>query len=350
MTIIEVEDLIKEFRQYRRFPGFFGAVRSLFTKEHTVRQAVDRVSFSIEQGEAIGYLGPNGAGKSTMIKMLTGILVPTSGTVRVRGTEPHKARRENASKIGVVFGQRSQLWWDLPVMDSFDLHKVVYKLSNEQFHKSLNFCVELLELSDFIKSPVRQLSLGQRMRVEIAMALLHEPDILFLDEPTIGLDVMAKDNIRDFLRTVNRERKVTIILTTHDLKDIEEICPRMIIVNHGKLVYDGSVAKLKSQMGNQRKITVEFEHDPGEVVLTGAALVRDEGRRKQFRFERGTASAFDLLGALASQYPVVDVSLEDDDIEEVIRTLYKRLEVEKANEDAQRLENVRIKATKGVAG
>jgi ABC-2 type transport system ATP-binding protein len=326
LTVIEVKDLVKEFRQYRRFSGLFGSLRSLVTREHTILRAVDNVSFQIDKGESVGYLGPNGAGKSTMIKMLTGILVPTTGHVRLIDTVPHKSRRENANKIGVVFGQRSQLWWDLPVMDSFELHKYVYKIPEKKFKENLDFCVELLRIETFIRKPVRQLSLGQRIRVEIAMALLHEPEILFLDEPTIGLDVMAKDSIREFLRTVNRERKVTIMLTTHDLKDIEEICPRMVIVNKGQLVYDGSVANLKSQLGNQRKITVEFKHDPGKVNLPGALLVFDEGRRKQFSFDRGTASVFDLLATLSNQYPVEDVSLEDADIEEVIRTLYKQLE------------------------
>ncbi|MBS4203544.1 ABC transporter ATP-binding protein [Lederbergia citrea] len=326
MTAIVVKDLVKEFRQYRRFSGFFGSIKSLVTREHTVLRAVDNVSFKIEKGEAVGYLGPNGAGKSTMIKMLTGILVPTSGHVRLMNTIPHKSRRENANKIGVVFGQRSQLWWDLPVMDSFELHKYVYKIPGSKFKDNLNFCVDMLRIADFINKPVRQLSLGQRMRVEIAMALLHDPEILFLDEPTIGLDVMAKDSIREFLRTVNREKKVTIMLTTHDLKDIEEICPRMVIVNNGHLVYDGAVTNLKSQLGNQRKITVEFKSNPGQINLPGTHLVFDEGRRKQFSFDRGTASVFDLLATLSNQYTVEDVSLEDADIEEVIRTLYKQLE------------------------
>jgi len=249
MAIIEVQDVTRLFRQYRRYPGIIGAFRSLVTREYTEERAVDGISFSIQEGEAVGYLGPNGAGKSTMIKMMTGILVPTSGDVRVMGRIPHKERRINAQRIGVVFGQRSQLWWDLPVIDSFELHKRIYKLTDAQYRHNLDFCMELLGLAEFAHKPVRQLSLGQRMRVEIAMALLHEPAILFLDEPTIGLDVMAKDHIRKFLRNVNQEKKTTIILTTHDMKDIEEICPRMIIVNKGNLVYDGSVAALRAKLG-----------------------------------------------------------------------------------------------------
>lgn len=334
MAMIDVNDLVKEFRQYKRFSGFFGAFRSLFTQEYSVRSAVDRMSFSIEQGEAVGYVGPNGAGKSTMIKMLTGILVPTSGQVLVNGLVPHISRKENAKRMGVVFGQRSQLWWDLPVMDSFDLSRYIYQIPDDRYRENVSFCEELLGLSSFIQSPVRQLSLGQRMRAEIALALLHDPDILYLDEPTIGLDVMAKDRIRDFLRRLNREKRVTIILTTHDLKDIEEVCPRLLIVNRGRLVYDGTVAALKATLGNSRTIVVEFEHDPGSVDLPGAQLVKDEGRRKHFRFNRNDASAFDLLGNLSARYPVEDVALEDADIEEVIRTLYKRLG-EEAPEQAE---------------
>lgn len=323
MSIIDVESLSKEFRQPRRFGGTFGAVRTLLTREYTSRMAVDRVSFTIEEGEAVGYVGPNGAGKSTTIKMLTGILVPTSGHVRVNGRIPHQHRRENALGIGVVFGQRSQLWWDLPVRDSYELHQHVYAIPPPRFRDNLAFCEEVLELGSFIDSPVRQLSLGQRMRAEIALALLHEPAILFLDEPTIGLDVLAKDRIRDFLKTINRERKVTIILTTHDLKDIEEICPRLIVSNFGQAIFDGPVRELKSRLGNQRLVKVEFEHDPGSVDLPGAVLVSNDGARKTFRFDRTETTALDILGALSGRYPVSDVSLEEVGIEEVIRQLYR---------------------------
>jgi ABC-2 type transport system ATP-binding protein len=337
MNIIEVQDATKVFRQYRRFPGIIGSFRSLVTREYTEERAVDSISFEVKEGEAVGYLGPNGAGKSTMIKMLTGILVPTSGDVRVMGHIPHQSRKTNARNLGVVFGQRSQLWWDLPVMDSFDLHKYIYKLPEARFRNSLSFCTELLGIQEFIHKPVRQLSLGQRMRVEIAMALLHEPKLLFLDEPTIGLDVMAKDQIRQFLRTVNQEKKVTIILTTHDLKDIEEICPRMIIVNKGKVVYDGGVNELRGRLGNERKITIDFRNDPGAIEIPGAALIKDEGPRKSYHVERGGANIFEMISAIARTHPVEDVSLEDADIESVIRTLYKQLEAGSAETAYSRL-------------
>ena len=323
MAIIDVDSLSKEFRQPKRFSGTFGTVRTLLTREYTTRMAVNDVSFSIEEGEAVGYVGPNGAGKSTTIKMLTGILVPTSGHVRVDGRIPHQHRRENARRIGVVFGQRSQLWWDLPVRDSYELHQHVYDIPPARFRDNLGFCQDVLDLDPFIDSPVRQLSLGQRMRAELALALLHEPAILFLDEPTIGLDVLAKDRIRDFLKTINRERRVTIILTTHDLKDIEEICPRLIVINFGQAIFDGTVRELKARLGNQRLVKVEFEHDPGPVVLDGAELVADDGTRKTFSFDREETTALDLLTRLSGRFPISDVSLEEVGIEEVIRQLYQ---------------------------
>ena len=326
MALIEVRNLGKEFRQHRRFSGSLGAIRTLLTREYTTRQAVGDVSFDIHQGEAVGYVGPNGAGKSTTIKMLTGILVPSRGSIHVHGLIPHKARRENAKHIGVVFGQRSQLWWDLPVIDSFDLHKHIYTIPPDRYRTNLSFFANLLSMEDFLQVPVRQLSLGQRMRAEIALALLHDPDILFLDEPTIGLDLTAKDRIRTFLHAINRERHVTIILTTHDLSDIEEICSRLMIINQGGLMYDGTVEALKARLGTQRKIVVEFAQDPGPIELSGATLMRDDGPRKQFQFDKTVASAFDLLSSLAEKYPIVDVSLENTSIEEVIRTLYKSVE------------------------
>ncbi|GLV54117.1 ABC transporter ATP-binding protein [Dictyobacter sp. S3.2.2.5] len=325
MAIIEAHHLSKTFQQHRRFPGFWGAIRTLFTHEYITRQAVRDISFAVERGEAVGYVGPNGAGKSTTIKMLTGVLVPTSGTVLVNGRMPHKARQENARRIGVIFGQRSQLWWELPVIDSFDLHRHMYRIRHDQYAKNLAFFEELLCLKEFLHSPVRQLSLGQRMRAEIALALLHDPDILFLDEPTIGLDITAKDRIREFLQAVNREREVTIILTSHDLKDIEEICSRIVIINQGDLAYDGAVSDLKTRLGNQRTLTIEFSHDPGPITISGVTLLQDDGSRKQFQFDKAVLSTYEVLSALAEKYPVVDISLEDTDIEDIIRTLYNSM-------------------------
>lgn len=325
MDIISVQGLTRTYRQYKRFPGIMGSMRSLFTREYTEELAVRELTFSIQEGEAVGYLGPNGAGKSTMIKMMSGILVPTSGELHVLGRVPHLARKENAMQIGVVFGQRSQLWWDLPVNDSFDLHKYIYKIPDATFEKNLAFCLDMLAIKEFIHKPVRQLSLGQRMRVEIAMALLHEPRILFLDEPTIGLDVMAKDQIRQFLRTVNREKKVTIVLTTHDMKDIEEICPRMIVVNKGELVYDGSVTALRKKLGNERQVVIEFREEPGLIDVPGVTLLQEEGLRKTYLFAKSELSVFEIVSQIAANYYIEDVSIEQADIESVIRRLYQQL-------------------------
>ncbi|MBT2284111.1 ATP-binding cassette domain-containing protein [Paenibacillus polymyxa] len=328
MSIIDVNGITKVYRQYKRFPGLVGSLRSLVTRQYTEEVAVRDITFSIKEGEAVGYLGPNGAGKSTMIKMMTGILVPTSGQLRVLGSIPHEARQSNSQFIGVVFGQRSQLWWDLPVRDSFDLHKYIYKLSDLTYQKNLNYYSNLLALSSFIEKPVRQLSLGQRMRVEIAMALLHDPKILFLDEPTIGLDVIAKEQIREFLRMINREKKVSIVLTTHDMKDIEEICHRMIVVNKGNMVYDGSVEQLRTTLGDQRQVIIYFREEPKVIEIPGIKLIKDEGLRKTYLFEKSDRTVFDCVNQIASENLIEDVSIESADIDTVIRKLYRKLDEE----------------------
>ncbi len=329
MAVIELVDLKREFRQAKRFDGPFGAIRTLVTREYTTRTALDDVSFSIEPGESVAYLGPNGAGKSTTIKILTGILVPSAGQVRVLGNEPHRHRQANAQRLGVVFGQRSQLWWDLPLFESFDLHRRIYRIAPERFRENLAFCEEVLRMEVFLKTPVRQLSLGQRMRGELAMALLHEPEVLFLDEPTIGLDVLAKDRIRDFLKLVNRERGVTIMLTTHDLRDIEELCERILVVNLGKLVYDGRIDALRARLGSRRTILIEFSDDPGAVAIPHAALVEDRGVRKTYAFDRAEMPALDLVAALPRSLPIADISFEEPDIEEIIRRLYQSMEADR---------------------
>ena len=333
MSVIELVDLKREFRQARRFDGPFGAIRTLLTREYTTRTALDDITLTVEPGESVAYLGPNGAGKSTTIKILTGILVPTSGIVRVLGNEPHKHRQENAQRIGVVFGQRSQLWWDLPLMDSFELHQRIYKIDPDRFRQNLAFCEEVLRMEAFLQTPVRQLSLGQRMRGELAMALLHEPEVLFLDEPTIGLDVLAKDRIREFLKLVNRERGTTIILTTHDLKDIEELCERILVVNLGKLVYDGSVETLRGRLGGQRTIMIEFSDDPGPVEIPHASLLEDRGVRKTYAFDRSEVPALDLVSTLPRSLPIADISFEEPDIEEIIRRLYRSMEADRPDQE-----------------
>jgi ABC-2 type transport system ATP-binding protein len=322
-ALIEARAVSKLFRQHRRFPGLMGALKTLVTTEYTEVAAVSEVSFTIAAGEAVGYLGPNGAGKSTMIKMLTGILVPTAGSVSVLDRTPHLQRMANALEIGVVFGQRSQLWWDLPVIDSFALHRRIYAIPEARYAENLAYLSELLELGPFLERAVRQLSLGQRMRAEIVMALLHDPKILFLDEPTIGLDVVAKDAVRKFLSRVNRERGVTVILTTHDLQDIEEICPRLLMVDQSRLIFDGPLRKLRSALGSRRRLTLEFGTDPGPLHLRTARLVLDEGLRKRYLVEREELSLLDVLSEIGTGHDLKDVAMEEPGIEEVIRTFYQ---------------------------
>lgn len=321
--IISASGVGKTFRQLKRRSGFAGAVKSLFSRDYTEIHAVHDISFTIEPGEAVGYLGPNGAGKSTMIKMMTGILTPSAGTLSVLGREPHANRMVNAREIGVVFGQRSQLWWDLPVRDSYDLNRHIYDIPEARFADNLAFLTAMLDMAPYLDRPVRQLSLGQRMRAEIALALLHDPKILFLDEPTIGLDVVAKDAVRKFLAEVNKQRGTTIILTTHDLVDIEEICPRLIMVDDGKLLFDGELKRLRAKLGSRRRLTLEFATDPGPLALSTATLAADEGTTKHYLLENETVSLLDVLGELGRGHGLKDVKLEEPDIEEVIRTFYQ---------------------------
>jgi len=321
-AIIEADGVSKRFRQHRRYPGLRGALRTLVTRDFTEVAAVENISFSIGAGEAVGYLGPNGAGKSTMIKMMTGILVPSAGRVSVFGRTPYEHRLANAREIGVVFGQRSQLWWDLPVMDSFLLHQKIYRIEEDRFRRNLAQFSDLLELTPFLERAVRQLSLGQRMRAEIVMALLHDPRVLFLDEPTIGLDVVAKDAVRRFLAAVNRERGTTIVLTTHDLVDIEQICPRLIMVDEGRLLFDGELKRLRATLGTRRRLRLEFNSDPGPLVLPRATLVSDEGVFKHYRIEREDVSLIAILADIPEALGLKDVLVEEPGIEEVIRAFY----------------------------
>lgn len=325
--IIQTEGATKWFAQKVPQPGLTGTLRTLLKPVIRDVKAVDGISFAIEAGEAVGYLGPNGAGKSTMIKMLTGVLVPTAGSVTVLGRVPHVERITNARDIGVVFGQRSQLWWDLPLFESFELHRRIYRVQPSRFNSVRAELIDMLQIGPFLERPVRQLSLGQRMRGEIAMTLLHEPKILFLDEPTIGLDVVAKDVVRKLLARINRERGTTIILTTHDLRDIEEICPRLIMVDEGKLLFDDPLAKLNASFGVRKKLTLEFAREPRTVTLSGAEPAGGEGVIRTFMLSDEKRSLVDIITALKSDAELVDVHLHEPDIEEVIRTYYQSREV-----------------------
>ena len=323
MPVIEVVDLHKSYRVARQRGGVFGALRHLAAGEYTDVRAVDGISFAVERGEMLGYVGPNGAGKSTTIKMLTGILVPTSGHVSVCGLVPHRQRVQVAERIGVVFGQRTQLWWDLPLVDSLELLRYIYRVPAERFRANLDRFRQLLELDPFLSTPVRQLSLGQRMRGELAAALLHDPEIVYLDEPTIGLDVVAKQRIREFLRGINQERGVTVILTTHDMSDIEQLCSRLMIVDHGKLLYDGVLAGIRDRFGRERTLVVDLAEDAPPIELPTARQVRADGPRRWLRFNRGDVSAAELIAQVAARYPLTDLTIEEPEIEAIIRRIYE---------------------------
>jgi ABC-2 type transport system ATP-binding protein len=323
MSLIEVENLRKVFSIAMRRGGPLGAVRALLAREYRDVRAVDGVSFRLEAGEVVGYIGPNGAGKSTTIKMLTGILVPSGGRIVVDGRVPHQQRVEHARRIGVVFGQRTQLWWDLPTIESFELLRHIYRIPEARWRANLREFVELLDIGPFLETPVRQLSLGQRMRADLVAALLHEPAILFLDEPTIGLDIVAKERIRQFLAHINRERGVTVILTTHDLGDSERLCSRVVLIDHGHVIYDGALETLRQRFGQQRTLVVDFDQEMNGIQIENAAVVRREGPRIWLRFDRTVTTAAALIADLAAHYRIRDLTVEEPEIEGVVREIYE---------------------------
>ena len=322
MPIIQTRDLCKTFRSVKRESGPGGALRTLFSRTYVDKAAVSNVSMSLEAGELVGYIGPNGAGKSTTSKMLTGILVPTSGTIEVAGLVPYQARKENAKNIGVVFGQRSQLYWDLPLVESFELLRAIYNIPKDRYAANLALFTEMLEMDEFLRTPVRQLSLGQRMRGDFAAAMLHDPKIVYLDEPTIGLDVVAKEAIRDFIRGINEERGTTIILTTHDLADVERLCRRIVLIDRGTLIYDGGVEHIKEQYGTHRTLVVTFTEHQEHPHLAGADVESNEATVTRFRFDRRAVRADQLIREATERYEIRDVTLEEPDLESIIRRIY----------------------------
>ncbi|MEV6245428.1 ATP-binding cassette domain-containing protein [Streptomyces sp. NPDC051742] len=316
MPFIELESLEKVFTV--RVRGGAG----LFRREKREVRAVDGISFAVERGEMVGYIGPNGAGKSTTIKMLTGILTPSGGRLRVAGIDPARERTRLAQRIGVVFGQRTTLWWDLPLKDSYRLMHRMYRIPDGRFRENLDRCVELLELGELLDVPVRQLSLGQRMRGDIAAALLHDPEVLYLDEPTIGLDVVSKARVREFLRDLNTSQGTTVLLTTHDLTDIEQLCSRVMVIDHGRLMYDGELSGLHAVGESERLLMVDLERElPPITDVPGARFVRSEGPRQWLAFP-ATTSAAPLVAAVAAKYPLLDLSVREPDIEAVIAKMY----------------------------
>ncbi|MEW9699671.1 ATP-binding cassette domain-containing protein [Paenibacillus sp. SI8] len=323
MALIEVKDLVKEYKLNVRKKGLLGAIQGLLIPEYQTRRAVDNINFSIEKGETVGFIGPNGAGKSSTVKMLTGILVPSAGTISIGGLSPYKDRKKNTSRIGVVFGQRTQLWWDLPVSDTYDLLKHIYKIPEAVYRRNLDMFSEMLGLHEFIRQPVRQLSLGQKMRADIAAALLHDPEIIFFDEPTIGLDVIAKENIREFIKLINKEKGTTMLFTTHDMVDIEKTCQRMIIIDKGTKIYDGTVAEIKEMYGGSRILAVEFSENYANVKIPGAELINEEDNKKWFRFEKNEVQVSQLINRLSQSYSILDLTVQEPEIEGVIREIYQ---------------------------
>ncbi|WP_075980264.1 ABC transporter ATP-binding protein [Bacillus massilinigeriensis] len=328
---IEVNHLRKEFKAYSSRAGLMGAFRDLFTRNYKVVPAVNDISFHVKQGEMVGYIGENGAGKSTTIKMLTGILTPTSGSVTVNGMNPHLEREKFVSTIGVVFGQRSQLWWDIAVQESFRLLKKVYKVSDADYNSHMDHVIRTLDIEPLLDKPVRKLSLGQRMRCELAAALIHNPPLLFLDEPTIGLDVLVKLKIREFLKEINEKYQTTILLTTHDLSDIEALCERVIMLDEGKIVYDGALKKLKEQWAERKEIQFQFI----EKVDISVLKLQTSGMNVQWEYDEGeqtyTAVMEDydelvsmLISKVVSSFKIKDIKIKEISTEEIIRNIYEK--------------------------
>lgn len=328
--MIEVKNLTKEFRMNKKYPGFRGAVKSFFTKEQTVTRAVDDVSFHIDEGEVVGYIGANGAGKSTTIKMMTGILTPTSGEVHVNGIIPYKNRQKNAMDIGVVFGQKTQLWWDLPLSETFTLLRDIYEVDQKRFAFQMDFLSEVLELKDFMLQPVRTLSLGQRMRGDLAAALIHNPKVIYLDEPTIGLDVVVKESVRKAIRKINETYGTTIILTTHDLMDIEELSSRIIIIDKGRMLYDGNAKHIKKTYGYMADIEIQTVNaiDLSEVQFIKELdqefiMLQAEENRLKVQFNKNRTTTTEITKRLMGKLDITDFTIHEPSIEDIVKKIYR---------------------------
>lgn len=327
--MIKVYNISKEFKTNKKYPGFKGAIKSFFSREYVIKKAVDNVSFHIKKGEIVGYIGANGAGKSTTIKMMTGILTPTSGSITVDGLVPYEKRKENAKHVGVVFGQKTQLWWDLPLSETFTLLKEIYEVSDEDFKERMEFLNNILRFNEFLLTPVRYLSLGQRMRADIAAALIHNPKVIYLDEPTIGLDVMVKEKVREAIKEINKKYGTTIILTTHDLNDIEELCSRIIIIDKGKKIYDGSLEEIKSKYGAMTSIEFQvknsidvsklnFKDDLKEEDL----VFKNEDNKIIAVFNKNKISQSEIMSVIMNNTEVIDFKIIETSIEDIIKKIY----------------------------
>ena len=337
--MIELKNVSKEFVSPKKYPGFKGAIKGLFSNEKVKKVAVDDISFTINDGEIVGYIGSNGAGKSTTIKMMTGILNPTTGTCVVNGIDPSKNRKENAQNIGVVFGQRTQLWWDLPLSESFTILKEIYDVSDEAYEEQMAFLNRVLELEEFFDRPVRTLSLGQRMRADLGAALLHNPKVIYLDEPTIGLDIVVKDNIRKAIKEINAKYGTTVILTTHDIGDIEELCSRIIIIDEGKKIYDGTLEELKDTFGKRRKVTMEVRRpellkelnlfqkivDVNSVQISENdydSILDEDNKTYTVSFDKHRIQVPQILSAVMELTEVTDIKLQETELAEIVKEIY----------------------------
>lgn len=332
MSFVIVENLEKRYRVPERDPGTWGALRGLFRRKHRTVDALAGVSFTIDRAELVGYIGPNGAGKSTTVKILSGILVPDGGRCEVGGIIPWEQREKHVARIGVVFGQRTQLWWDLPVHESFDLLRDIYRIDGRAYAATRDELVELLEIGPLLGTPVRQLSLGQRMRCDIAASFLHQPEILFLDEPTIGLDLVAKKAVRSAVRRINRDRGVSVILTTHDMDDIEAMCDRVIIIGHGEILWDGPLGELRRRVDNRRHLVVDLDSSDSADWSAGLEawahrsefeLVESNGDRVRFSYDPDRRSSADAISAVTDAFAVRDLFVEAPPIEDIIERIYE---------------------------
>ncbi|MGI6538206.1 MAG: ABC transporter ATP-binding protein [Caldicoprobacterales bacterium] len=327
--MIELKDICKTFRVSKRNAGLKEAFKSFFRREYTCIQALDNVSFTINEGEMVGYIGPNGAGKSSTIKIMSGILTPDSGRCIINGRTPWKDRIAHVKEIGVVFGQRSQLWWDVPVIDSFELIKDIYRIDGSTYNKNLNELTELLDIGEIIRTPARQLSLGQRMRCEIAASLLHSPRILFLDEPTIGLDAVSKTAVRQFIKTINKERKTTVILTTHDMQDIEALTERIILIGKGKILLDGILDQLKKRNSTHKKLSVDYLGDGSSlsVLPDGMHLLDNLDGHAKIAVDTSILPVSNAIACLSKNMEITDISITGSTVEEMVVTLYEEFQI-----------------------
>jgi ABC-2 type transport system ATP-binding protein len=321
--MIRISHLSKEFRLRDEPEGLLPQLKAVVRPRWRVIRAVDDISFEVQNGEIVGYVGPNGAGKSTTIKLLTGILHPSAGTVEVNGIIPQRSRTRNAYNIGVVYGQRSQLAWDLPVVDTYEFLAAMYRVPRARYRSSLEFLVELFEVKEFLHQPVRKLSLGQRMRADIVAALLHEPPVLYLDEPTVGMDVLSKNRLLAFLRDLNAQKRVTIIFTSHNLSDVEQVCPRIVILDQGRIALDAPREEILRRFGKRRRLVIRFENGVRDLHLPYGQVVRAEENELWVEFDRDQVSAFDLIASLERDKGITDVSIQEENIESIIIRLYQ---------------------------